>query len=169
MTGLRQWSRSATVVRGLLVVLPLLAVAAAGQRPAVPFVVLVAGLGVLWAAMPESPAGQVVLLVVAAWWAARVDDPLDARVLLAAGALLGAHVAGVLASYGPGRMPVGRAPTVLWVRRGLLAWLVAPVAWVAAVGLDDAPAQPGLWTVALVTVGVLVVAAGLGLREAPVD
>jgi hypothetical protein len=169
VTGVRQWSLSALVARGLLAVLPVAAVAAAWQRPAPWFVVLVAVLGAVWAAVPETPAGQVVLLVVVAWWGARVDDPLDARVLLAAAALVAAHVAGVLASYGPARMPVGRAPAWLWVRRGLLAWVVAPVAWVAAVGLDGAPDQPALWTVALVTLGVLVVAAGLGLREAPVD
>jgi hypothetical protein len=169
VTAARQWSRSASLARGLLVVLPLAAVAAAWQRPATLFVVLLVVLGVLWAAAPESPAGQVVLLLVVAWWGARVDDPLGARVLLAAAALVAAHVAGVLASYGPARMPIGRAETLLWVRRGLLAWLVTPVAWAAAVGLDEAPEQPALWTVALVTVGVLVAAAGLGLREAPVD
>ncbi|WP_457207285.1 hypothetical protein [Nocardioides sp. P5_C9_2] len=169
MTRVRRWSPSALVARGLLLVLPLVAAGAAWQRPATLFVLLLVVLGGLWAAMPESPAGPVVLLLVAAWWGARVDDPLDAGVLLAAGALVAAHVAGVLASYGPARMPLDRATTWLWVRRGLLAWLVAPVAWVAARGLDAAPDQPTLWTVGLVTVGVLVVAAGLALREAPTD
>ncbi len=169
MSRARQWSRSALVARGLLVVLPLVAVAAAGQRPAVFFVVLLVVLGGLWAAMPESPAGPVVLLLVVAWWGARVDDPLAPGVLAAAAALVAAHVAGVLASYGPARMPIGPATTWLWVRRGVLAWVVAPVAWLAARVLDDAPDQPTLWTVALVTVAALVVAAGLALREAPTD
>ena len=131
--------------------------------------VLLVVLGGLWAAMPESPAGPLVVLLVVAWWGARVDDPLDVGVLVAAGALAAAHVAGVLASYGPARMPVDRAATWLWVRRGLLAWLLAPVAWLAARGLDAAPDQPTLWTVGLVTVAALVVAAGLALREAPTD
>lgn len=157
------------VARGLLAVLPLVAVVAAWQRPATVFVIVLVVLGVLWAAMPESPAGPLVLLLVAGWWGARVDDPLDAGVLVAAAALVAAHVAGVLASYGPARMPVDRATTWLWVRRGLLAWLVAPVAWLAARGLDDAPDQPTLWTVALVTVAGLVIVAGMALREAPTD
>lgn len=169
MNAVRQWSRSALLVRALLVVLPVVAVAAAWQPPATAFVVVLVVLGGLWAAMPESPAGPVVVLLVVAWWGARVDDPLAPGVLVAAAALVGAHVAGVLASYGPARMPIGRAPAWLWVRRGLLAWLVAPLAWLAARALDDAPDQPTLWTVALVTVAALVVAAGMALREAPTD
>ncbi len=169
MSRLRRCSPSALVARALVVLLPLLAVAAAGQRPATPFLVVLAALALAWGVAPESPVGQVVLVLVVGWWGVRVDDPLGPAVLLAAGALLAAHVAALLASYGPARLPVDRHLALLWVRRGLLAVLVVPVAWAAALGLDAAPEQPALWTVALVTVAALVLAAGLALRQATAD
>lgn len=169
MNRLRQWRPSAVAARALVVLLPLVAVAAAGQRPATPFLVVLVALALSWGVAPESPVGQVVLVLVVGWWGVRVADPLHAGVLLAATALLGAHVAALLASYGPARMPLDRGLVLLWVRRALLSLLVLPVAWAAAVGLDAAPEQPAMWTVALVTVVGLVVAAGLALREAAAD
>lgn len=169
MNRVRQWPPSTVATRVLVVLLPLLSVAAAGQRPATPFLLVLAVLALGWGVAPESPVGQVVLVLVVGWWGVRVADPLQPTVLLAGAALLGAHVAALLASYGPARLPVDRHLALLWVRRGLLAALVVPVAWAAVLGLDAAPEQPTLWTVALVTVAVLVVAAGLALREATAD
>lgn len=169
MTRLRQWRPSAVAARALVVLLPLVAVAAAGQRPATSFLVVLVALALSWGVAPESPVGQVVLVLVVGWWGVRVADPLQPSVLLAAVALLGAHVAALLASYGPARLPLDRALVLLWGRRAVLSLLVLPVAWVAAVGLDSAPEQPALWTVALVTVAGLLVAAGLALREASSD
>jgi hypothetical protein len=169
VSALRRWSRSAVLARVLVVLLPLVAVAAAGQRPATPFVVVLAVLAVAWAAAPESPVGWIVLVLVIGWWGVRVADPLQPTVLLAAAALLGAHVAALLASYGPARLSIGGPLALLWVRRTLLALLVVPVAWAAALGLDGAPDQPALWTVALVTVAGLVLATALALRQAAGD
>lgn len=169
MNRVRQWQASAVATRVLVVLLPLLAVAAAGQRPATPFLLVLSALALAWGVAPESPVGQVVLVLVVGWWGVRVADPLQPTVLVAAAALLGAHVAALLASYGPARLAVDRRLALLWVRRALLSLLVLPVAWVAARGLDSAPEQPALWTVALLTVAGVLVAAGLALREASSD
>ena len=95
-----------------------------------------------------------VLVLVVGWWGVRVDDPLGPAVLLAAAALLAAHVAALLASYGPARLPVDRGSPCCGCAADCWRALVVPVAWAAVLGLDAAPEQPALWTVALVTVAV---------------
>ena len=56
-----------------------------------------------FAVLPESPSAPRVLLAVLVWWAVALDDGLHPAVLVAAAALLVAHLAAVLASYGPRR------------------------------------------------------------------
>lgn len=158
-----RWSVSATVLRGLVLVLPVAALLVA--LPAVPhtavLVLVVAG-ALRWATAPEDPVGVAVLALVGGWWA--VQGTTDARVLVVAVLLVGAHVAATLASYGPGAMRVDGATTLLWVRRGALMLLAVPVAWLAVRHLADLQAPTGTWPVAL----LLVAAAALVASRATV-
>ena len=74
-----------------------------------------------------------------------------------------AHVAGLLAAYGPARVALDRGLVLVWVRRGLLAFVAAPVAYVAAVFLDDPDAL--MWPLAVAVLVVLVLVAGLRFRQ----
>ncbi len=163
MTAWRTWSRSQLGCRAVMAVLPLVALLVAPVRPALLVVVLVAAGSLLWAIFPELAAGPIVLLSVMASWALVVPDPVQPRVLVAALALSGAHVAGLLAAYGPARVALDRRLVVVWVRRSLLAFVAAPVAYAAVVFLDDPAAQ--MWPLAVGVLAVLVLAVGLRFRR----
>ena len=161
MTGviaaLGELSRSQLVLRALVLLGPVVAVLAAGPAGhwapwwvLAPVVALAAG----FAALPESPLGAAAMLAVLIWWAAALDDGLHPAVLVAAAALLVSHVASVLASYGPGEMPVDPALARLWVRRGVLTLLGVPLVWGLALALRGEPEEPGIWLVG-VTAGLV--------------
>lgn len=164
MTAWRSWSRSQVIVRALMAVLPSVAWLVAPVRPPTPVVLLVVIGSLVWAVFPELPVGPVVLLTVMGWWALTVPDPVRPSVLAAALALSGAHVAGLLAAYGPVRAALDRRLVLMWVRRWLLGFLVAPVAYAAVVGIDEG-AQPLMWPLAVGVLAVLVLVAGGQFRE----
>ncbi|CAI9411081.1 hypothetical protein [Nocardioides sp. T2.26MG-1] len=160
------WARSQLVLRALMLLGPVAALLASGPTGhAAPWwlVGVVAALAGVWAWYTDVPFGAAPLLVVIGWWAAALGSTTSAWLLVAAAALLVAHVAAVLASYGPPAMPVDRAVTRLWVRRGALVLLTAPVAWGAARALRDQPEQPGIWVlgVAVACVATLIATAAL--------
>lgn len=163
MIRFRTWSRSQRVCRALVAVLPVLALLVASVRPGVPTVVIILAGSLVWATVPELAIGSVVLLSVLAWWSLAVPDPVQPGVLVAALALAGAHGAGLLAAYGPERAVIERPLIMLWVRRMLLAFVAAPVAYVAVVVLDDPAAA--MWPLAVGVLAVLVLVVGLRLRE----
>lgn len=164
MTAWRSWTRSQVVVRAFVAVLPTSALLMAPGRPPAPMVLLVVAGSLAWAAFPELAIGPVVLLAVMAWWAIKVSDPVRPSVLVAALALSGAHVAGLLAAYGPARAALDRRLVLVWVRRTLLGFLVAPVAYAAAVGLDEGRAPP-MWPFAVGVLAVLCLIVGMQFRE----
>ncbi|UUZ58175.1 DUF58 domain-containing protein [Nocardioides sp. B-3] len=139
---------------------------AAGRARATPalMVVLVLAGSLAWAVLPELAVGPVVLLAVMAWWAVKVPDPVRPTVLVAAPALSGAHVAGLLAAYGPVRAALDRRLVLMWVRRTLLGFLVAPVAYAAVVGLDEDSAA-SMWPLAVGVLAVLCLIVGMQFRE----
>lgn len=163
MTPWRAWSRGQVGCRALLAVLPLVAMLAAPVRPSLLFGLLVVAGSVLWAVLPELAAGPIVLLSVMAWWALAVPDPVQPRVLAAALALSGAHVAGLLAAYGPARAVLDPRLVLVWVRRGLLGFVAAPVAYVAIVFLDEPDEL--MWPLAVGVLVTLVLAGGMRFRE----
>jgi hypothetical protein len=165
MTPWRTWSRSQAGCRALVVALPVVALLVAPVRPSLLVVLLVAGGSVLWGVFPELAAGPVVLLSVMVWWSLAVPDPVQPRVLAAALALAAAHVAGLLAAYGPARAGLDRGLVVVWVRRGLLAFVAAPVAYGAVVFLDEPDAL--MWPLAVAVLVVLVLVVGLRFRQPP--
>jgi hypothetical protein len=154
--------RSQVVVRVVVLLGPLVALLAtgpAGHWPPWWVVLAVGGLAAGFAAYPDSHAGTGVVLLVATWWAISLGEDLQPEILIAGAALLLAHVAGVLASYGPGELPLEGAVVRLWVRRGALVLLVVPATWGLALLVDGQPEQPGIWILG-VFVAVLTIIAG---------
>jgi hypothetical protein len=84
-------------------------------------------------------------------------------VLAAALALSGAHVAGLLAAYGPARAELDTRLVLVWVRRSLLAFVAAPVAYAAVAWLDDPDAL--MWPLAVAVLVVLVLVVGVRFRD----
>ena len=163
MTAWRTWSRSQVLCRVVIALLPVLALVVAPVGPSLPVLVLVAAGSLLWATSPELSVGPVVLLSVMVWWALVVPDPVQPRVLGCALALSGAHVAGLLAAYGPARAALDRQLVVLWVRRGVLAFVAAPVAYAVVVLLDDP--DPRMWPLAMAVLVLLVLVLGMRFRQ----
>lgn len=159
-------SRSQIVLRALVFLGPIVAVLAtgpAGNWP--PYLVIGAVVGTAAAAAwdPDSPYGTGAGLVVLGWWAIALEDSLPASILVAGLALVVAHVAAVLASYGPATMPVD-APTIrLWAVRGALVLVTVPSAWLLARALRGEPEQPGIWLLGACAAFAATVAATAGL------
>ena len=132
----------------------------AGADPSTPFLLLVASLALAGALWTSSMLEPVALLLVLAWWVVRLDTaPTSPWVLAAAAALVAGHAAAVVADHGPVTLAVDPLLVRLWVRRGLLAFLAAPAAWLVARGLAAAPPQPGIWVAGLAAAAVAVLAA----------
>ena len=150
MTG--RLTAGQAVLRALVLLGPplaLLATGLVGVLPAGWLVALVLVLSVAFAAMPESPFGTAALLVVVAWWGLAFRDGLHPQAVLASAALLVAHVAALLTSYGPGELPLDRDLARLWVRRGLAVLASAPAVWAVAVALRGQPEPAGIWVAGL--------------------
>ena len=141
-----QWALRAVVVLGALTAL--LASGPAGAPPPQPLVLVVTGLALAHARSPESAAGVVSLGLVVCWWAAAVDV-LHPAVLLAAAGLLAAHVAALVAAYGPDQLGVDPLVLRRWLLRAGLVLLPAPGLYGAAVVLRDRPEVPGAWLIGL--------------------
>lgn len=156
-----QWALRVTMVAGVMVAL--LATGLVGVWPAPWLMVLVGALALGYALLPENSVGTVAMGFVLAWWGIAFRDGLHPQALLAAAGLLLAHLAGLLAAYGPARLAVDRATVVLWARRGAAVFVMSPLVYLVAVGVRDLPEPDGLWVAglgaALVAIGVA--AAGL--------
>jgi hypothetical protein len=155
------------VLRVLVLGGPLVALLSTGLVGVVPagwLIALVAALAVAFAAMPDSPFGTAVMAVVLAWWGISLRDGLHPQAILAAAGLVTAHVAAVLASYGPATMPLDRAVTRLWVVRGAAVLLAAPAVWVVAVLLRDQPEPPGIWVAGLAAACVATLVAAVSFQ-----
>lgn len=73
--------------------------------------------------------GTAALLSVLLWWGLSVRTDLPLAVVPAAFALLAAHLAGLAADLGPGRMSLDRAVARLWLLRGTALAAAPPVVW----------------------------------------
>jgi hypothetical protein len=158
----RGWTRGQWALRLVVVAGPLLALFARTPSlgaPPVWIVILVAALAIGWALMPESVVGAVALLVVGFSWASSdtVDVPVGA--LVAALAMLAAHLASLVSSYGPSRLPVNRGVVRLWALRGVALFSAAVLVWLLARGVSELPDSSSIWVLGLVVaLSVLVVA-----------
>jgi hypothetical protein len=156
-----QWALRATMVVGVLVAL--LTTGIVGTWPRWWLVLLVTGLAIGWALIPEAPMGTVAMAVVLAWWGIGLRDGLHPAALAAAAGLLAAHLAGIVAAYGPDRMAVDAATVRLWVRRGLLVLPLAPVAWLVGTLVRNQPEPEGMWLAGLAAALASCLAASLAL------
>jgi hypothetical protein len=159
----RGWTRGQWALRLVVVTGPLLALYARTPSLGAPrlwIVALVVALAVGWALVPESVVGAVALLVVGFSWASSdtVDVPVGA--LVAALGMLAAHLAALVSSYGPPRLPVDRGVARLWALRGAAVFAAAVLVWLLARVVADLPDSSSVWVVGLVVaLSVLVVAA----------
>lgn len=153
LAQVRNWSTSQLGLRAVVLLAPVLALLLAGPAGHVPpplLVLAVVAGSVAFAAVPESWWGALVLATVVGWWCTVPDDGLGPLVLVAAVAVLAAHVAGLLASYGPGEALVEGALVRRWVVRGGLALVASLGVWLLAVGVRGSVPPGGLWTAGLV-------------------
>jgi hypothetical protein len=158
-----QWALRVTVVAGLLVAL--LATGLLGVWPAWWLVVLVAGLAVAFSLLPEAPMGTVATGLVLAWWGFAFREGPHPQALLAAAGLLAAHLAAVLASYGPRDVPLDPATVRLWAVRGAVVFLAAPAVFAVATLLRGQPEPVGIWVAGLAAALAATVVAGLVLAR----
>jgi hypothetical protein len=142
-----QWALRGVVVLGVLVAL--LASSPAGAPPPRALVLVVTGLALAHARLPESAAGAGALGLVVCWWAVGVDS-IHPAVLVAAVGLLAAHLAALVAAYGPDEMGVDPAVLRRWLLRAGAVLLAAPLLYGGALVLRGRPDVPGAWTVGIV-------------------
>lgn len=151
------WPLSQLMARLLMLLGPvvgLVAAAAADVPPPGWVTALVVVLAVGWAFMPESLLGTMCLAVVLAWWGIADFTEVPAEALVAALGLLVAHVAAVLAAYGPPEMAIDTPTVRLWLTRGAAVFVTAPIVWMLAVLMRGQPEPPGVWIAAMVAVVV---------------
>ena len=169
MNVLSRETRARLLLRGVVLVAPVLAVLSA--RPAdLPngwFLAVTVALSIGFAAMPESALGTMCLGVVVVWWMLASSGGVPVGAVPAALFLLAAHVASVLLSYGPPRLPVGAALVRRWLRRSAGVGVAAPLVWLVAVAVDGEPEPPGVWVTGLACAVVvcIVAATAVAVRE----
>ena len=144
---LAQWTLRGAVVAGVMV--GLLATGLSGAWPPSWLVVLVLGLAVGFALLPEAPIGTTVTVLVIAWWGLAFRGGPYPEALLGAAGLLTAHLAALVAGYGPGDLPVELATVRRWAVRGALVFTAAPTVYVVAILLRGQPEPPGIWVAGL--------------------
>ncbi|NYD41006.1 hypothetical protein [Nocardioides panaciterrulae] len=163
-----EWSPGQWALRLVAAVAPVLALLCTGPAGAWPrpwLVVLVLVLSLCYARVPESGVGTGALGAVLVWWGVAFRDGLHAWALPSVALLLAAHVAGLLASYGPDRLGVDPATVRRWVGRGAGAWLVAPAVFGAALVVRARSDLPGVWVAGLSVALVAMVVASLALAR----
>lgn len=163
-----RWSPSQRALRAVVLLGPVLALLVAGPAghaaPSWLLLVVVVG-SAAFAVAPEGWWGTAVLVVVLGWWCQVPDAGLDPLVLVAALGVVAAHVAALLAAYGPGEAQVDPALTVRWVARGGLALLVTGGVWLVAVEVRGEDAPGGTWTAGLVVAVLALVGGSVAVRR----
>jgi hypothetical protein len=139
-----------------------------GVWPAWWLVLLVAGTALGHAVAPEASFGTASMGLVVAWWGLGFREGLHPQALVAAAGLLVSHLAGLVAAYGPDRVAVDRSTVLLWVRRGAVLYLLAPLAWAVATVVRNQPEPGGLWIAGTLAALVAVVPVALVFRRGTV-
>jgi hypothetical protein len=149
--------RQGALLRAVVFLAPVVALLAGTPQGHVPppwLVVVVATFSLAFAAMPEHHVGSASLVIVVVWWVLDVHGALPLSSVLAAGALLSAHLAGTVAAYGPPALAPDAGVVLLWVRRGLLLWLTAGLTWLV-VAAESARVDSAAYWVAGVAGGLV--------------
>ncbi len=159
-----EWPASQLVARVLVLLGPTVALGAAIAADLEPpgwFAVLVVALALGWALLPDTVLGTLVLALVVGWWGAVGSGDLPAAAIPAGAALLTAHVAATVVSYGPPELVLDASVVRLWLGRGAALAAAAPLVWLLAVLLRGQPEPPGVWVAAMVAVVVAAVIAAV--------
>lgn len=165
---IREWTPGQWALRLAIAVGPLVALLAtvpAGVTPRPWLVGLVVLTSLVHARLPESSVGVASIGLVIVWWGVAFRGGPHAWALLAAAALLAAHVAALLAAYGPDGLGVDAATVRLWLVRAGVAFLLAPAIWLLAVLVRGRAEPPGVWVAGLVAALVATLAASLALSR----
>ena len=141
------WALRLVIFLGPIVAL--LAGSPQGYTPQAWVVVVVAVFSFAFAVMPEHYVGSGALAIVVGWWVVEVQDGLPLTSIAAAAALLAAHLAGTVASYGPARLAPDAGALLLWARRGVLLWAVAPVTWIVVDAEAGRATSASYWVLGL--------------------
>jgi hypothetical protein len=120
----------ALVVLGAVLLLATIPAAGGRFHPLLSTALLL--LAVAVAVVPETHVGIVLLLGLGGLWAISVPDRLDGWLLLAAAELLLVHLAATLASYGPAGHRPDAALLALWGRRAVGCLAAAAGGWLVA-------------------------------------
>jgi hypothetical protein len=170
--GWREWTRGQWLLRVVMLLGPLVALGARWPSDPSPvwLVLLTLVLSAAWAMAPESVVGAVVLALVAFAWVAGSNGDLPGGAVLAAVAMLAAHLAAIVASYGPDALPVSASVVRLWLWRGLGVALVAPLVWSAALAVREVPGSDTVWLLGMaVALSVTIVAAAATQSARPAE
>ena len=168
----REWTRGQWLLRAVVLLGPLVALAARwpSDPPPVWLMLLTLVLSTGWAVAPESVVGGVTLLLVAFSWVAGTPGDLPATAMVAGVAMLAAHLAALVASYGPDALPVSANVVRLWLGRGIGVALVAPLVWLAALAVREVPGSGTVWLLGLaVALSVTIVAAAVTQAATPTE
>jgi len=163
-----RWDAPTTVLRLLVLVLPLVATWSTvplGATPStwtIPTTTLAA---LLWAIWPGSSTGTFALGLPILWWATGPADAMSPWALLAAACLLAAHVCAHLASVGPPDLPFDPALARLWLGRSLLVLPVAPLIYVVAILTTGADQPTWGWVAGMAGACCLFATAQWALRD----
>ncbi len=160
------WALRAVIVLGPLVAL--LSATPEGFTPPAWLVVLVVLASLGFAYLPEQYIGSAAMILVVGWWSIDVRDAMPLAVVVASGALLAAHVAATLAAYGPRPLPPSRPLVLRWLRRGVLAWLVAPLLWLT-IDVQRGHTTPASYWVAGLAVALVVAVTAATLYPTSLD
>lgn len=142
---MKGWSTSHLLARLVLLAGPLLALLPVPGTIAYLAwpVSLMLGAAAAW--RPDGHAGLGAVALVVVVWALAPGDVLPASVLLSAVVLVLTHVAGVLASYGPAELHLGRDLLWQWTLRALGLCAVAGSVFVLSRILQDAGSPALAW------------------------
>ena len=165
----RGWTRGQWALRALIVLGPLVAIFArwgslGAPRPWLVAQVLILGLG--WALAPESVVGAVTLLVVGFSWVSSEMTEVPSMALVAALAMLVAHLASLVASYGPPRLPVAPSVARLWAIRAAVVFAAAPLVWLLTTAVRELPGSGTVWVAGLVVALSVVLVAAVATQSA---
>jgi hypothetical protein len=144
--------RGGWLLRLVILLAPLAALLAGAPQGYLPppwLVVVLAIFSFAFAAMPEHYVGSASLVIVVVWWVLNTHGRLPASSILAAGALVVAHLAGTTAAYGPQTVDPDPGVLLLWLRRGVLLWAVAALTWFVVDSETGRATSAAYWVVGL--------------------
>jgi hypothetical protein len=158
---MRHLTRGGWALRVVIAIGPVVALVVPGLQGFGPppwLVIVVAAASLAFAVLPDQFTGAATMALVVGSWTVETGAAMPVTVVAASMALLCSHVAATLASYGPTRLPPDLPIVLRWVRRTVLAWLVAPALWLVVDAYRGRVTPASFWVAGLAVALVLAVA-----------